>query len=65
MMAALCMWDIVVGLAQIQQREQGNTGELSHHQEIHLLTEVPCFPPPRADTGGTAYETELKSKVSL
>lgn len=63
MMAALCMWDRLVGFAQIQQREQRKAGELSHHQEIHLLAEVLHFPPPQADTGGLVFETELKSEA--
>lgn len=52
MMVALCMWDILVGLAQIQQRELKNTRVL-------------CFPLPRADTGGLLFENGSRSMLCL
>lgn len=60
MIVALCMWDILVGLAQIQQRELGNTRVLSYHWEIHFPTAVTYFPLSQADTGGLLFEKGIE-----
>lgn len=53
------MWDILVGLAQIQQREL-ETRVLSYHWVIHVLTAAPYFPLPLADTGGLLFERGIE-----